>query len=259
MAGLGEFVAQFGVAALVGAALGLAAGGFAKGVVGFALPLIALSLLGSFLPYDVAVALLIVPTLVSNLFQSLRGGLAAALGTLRQFWWMNLVLVVVIALAAQLVVRLPQAVLFATLGLFITVFGFIQLAGWRPRVPPERRGVIETVVAVVGGFFGGIAGIWGPPLVIYLLALGLPKVEMIRAQSLSFLLGSIVLVLAHLRSGVLDSTTLPVSAWMVLPTMLAMFAGYRVHDRLDQDMFRRVTLVVLILAGLNLLRRGLMV
>ena len=64
------FVAAFGTAAAVGAALALAAGGFAKGVVGFALPLIALSAMGSFLPYDAAVALLIVPTLVSNVFQS---------------------------------------------------------------------------------------------------------------------------------------------------------------------------------------------
>lgn len=259
MAGLGEFVAQFGVAALVGAALGMAAGGFAKGVVGFALPLIGLAVLGSFLPYDVAVALLIVPTLVSNLFQSLRGGILAAWGSLRDFWRLNLILVVMIALSAQLVVRLPQAVLFGLLGAFITVVGVVQLAGWRPQVTPARRGAIEVGVAVVGGFFGGIAGIWGPPLVIYLLAVGLPKGEMIRAQSLSFLLGSGVLVVAHLRSGVLDATTLPVSSWLVIPTMLAMFAGYRVHDRLDQDMFRRVTLVVLILAGLNLLRRAFLV
>ena len=259
MAGLEGFVAQFGVAALVGAALGLAAGGFAKGVVGFALPLIALGVLGSFLPYDVAVALLIVPTLVSNLFQSLRGGIVAAWGSLRDFWRLNLILVVMILLSAQLVVRLPQAVLFGLLGAFITVVGVIQIAGWHPRVAEARRGPVEVGVALIGGFFGGIAGIWGPPLVIYLLAIGLPKREMIRAQSLSFLLGSAVLVVAHLRSGVLDATTLPVSGWMVIPTMLAMFAGYRVQDRLDQAMFRRVTLAVLILAGLNLLRRAFLV
>ena len=50
--------------------------------------------------------------------------------------------------------------------------------------------------------------------------------------------------------------TLPVSAWMVLPTMAAMFVGYRVHDRLDQEVFRQATLAVLVLTGLNLLRAG---
>jgi uncharacterized membrane protein YfcA len=257
VAGLEGFVAQFGVAALAGAALGMAAGGFAKGVVGFALPLIGLSVMGSFLPYDVAVALLIVSTLVSNVFQSLRNGFAAAWGSLREFWMLNAILVVTIALSAQLVLQLPQELLFGLLGTFITAFGLSQIAGWQPRVAPGRRRPVEVLTALSGGFFGGISGIWGPPVVMYLLAARLPKAEMIRAQSLSFLLGSLVLLFAHLRSGVLDAVTLPVSSWLVVPTMLAMFAGYRVQDRLDQELFRKLTLAVLVLAGVNLLRRAL--
>ena len=94
-------------------------------------------------------------------------------------------------------------------------------------------------MAVVGGFFGGLSGIWGPPLVMYLVAAELPKAEMLRVQSLSFLLGSVVLLVAHLHSGVLNPVTLPASAWLTLPTMVAMFVGYRVQDRLDQERFRR--------------------
>ena len=257
MLGLEGFIGAYGGWALVGAVFALASGGFAKGVVGFALPLIALSVAGSFVPYQVAVALLIVPTLVSNLFQALRHGLAPALGSLREFWRLNLILVVMIALSAQLVVALPDKVLFGILGVTVSAFGASQLAGWRPRFPMRHRALVETAVALVGGFFGGISGIWGPPLVMYLLAVGLPKTEMVRVQSLSFLLGSFVLLFAHLHSGVLNAVTLPASCWLVLPTMAAMFAGYRVHDRLDQELFRKVTLVVLVLTGLNLLRRAL--
>ncbi len=256
MPGIDGFVAAFGVAAALAAALSMAAGGFAKGVIGFALPLIALSAMGSFLPYDVAVALLILPTLVSNVFQSLRNGLGAAWGSLRVYWRLNLILALSIGLSAQLVVALPDRLLFGTLGAAISGFGISQLAGWRPSFPAARRGAVEASVGLVGGFFGGIAGIWGPPVVMYLLAAGAPRVEMIRAQALSFLLGSLVLIAAHLRSGVLDGLTAPMSAWLVPPTLAAMFAGYLVQDRLDQERFRRVTLYVLVAAGLNLLRRG---
>lgn len=256
LSGVATFVAQFGASALVGAVLAMAAGGFAKGVIGFALPLVGLSVLGSYLPYEVAVALLIVPTLVSNTFQALRNGVAAALGSLRDYWRMNLILVVMIALSAQLVLRLPQAFLLAALGAFITLFGLSQLAGWHPLLPAGRRRLVETLAALVGGFFGGISGIWGPPIIMYLLAARVPKVELIRVQALCFLIGSLVLLFAHLRSGVLDAMTFPVSAWLVLPTMAAMFLGYRVQDRLDQRAFRGLTLAMLILAGLNLLRRA---
>ena len=256
MLGVQEFVSAFGIAASLGAALALAAGGFAKGVVGFALPLIALSAMGSFLPFEVAVALLVVPMLVSNVFQSLRDGLGAAWGSLRGYWRLNLVLTVTIALSAQLVVTLPERLLFGMLGAAIAGFGLSQLAGWRPAFRPARRARVEVGVGLVAGFFGGIAGVWGPPIVMYLLAAGVPRVEMVRVQSLSFLLGALVLVAAHLRSGVLDGSTAPMSAWLTLPTLAAMFAGYLVQDRLDQALFRRVTLFVLVAAGLNLLRRG---
>jgi uncharacterized membrane protein YfcA len=195
--------------------------------------------------------------LVSNLFQTLRQGIGPALGTLRRFWRLNLILVVTIALAAQLVVALPDRLLFGILGAVVTAFGASQLAGWRPRFDLGHRARAEALVALVGGFFGGLSGIWGPPIVMYLIAVDLPKTEMVRAQSLSFLLGSVVLLAAHLHSGVLNAVTLPASAWLVLPTMAAMFLGYRVHDRLDQARFLKVTLVVLVLTGLNLLRRAL--
>lgn len=257
MIGLDQFVATYGLAATFGAAFAMGAGGFAKGVVGFALPLIGVSLAGSFVPFDVAVALLIVPMLVSNLAQGLRGGIAPAIASARRFWLMLVLLGVTIALSAQLVVVLPERALYLILGTVVTSFAATQLAGWRPRFPVHRRTLVESLVSIAAGFLGGVSGIWGPPLVMYLITLDLPKTEMVRVQSLMFLLGSIVLFFAHLHSGVLDATTLPASIWMAVPAMLAMFVGYEVHDRLDQDVFRKAMLVVLILTGLNLLRRAL--
>ncbi len=256
MLGTDGFVAAFGAPAVFMAVLAVAAGGFAKGVVGFALPLIALSMLGSFLPVEAAVALLIGPTLASNVVQGLRGGMQAARDSLARYWRLMAGLMVTIALSAQLVTALPDRVLFAVLGVAITGFGASQLLGWRPVVRPERRGLAEAATALVGGFFGGIGAIWGPPVVMYLLATGVGRVEMIRVQSLCFLAGSVVLTAAHLRSGVLDAVTVPMSAWLVVPTLAAMFLGYRVQDRLDPVRFRQVTLIVLVVAGLNLIRRA---
>jgi uncharacterized protein len=258
MLGLEGFVGAFGGWAVFWAAVAMGAGGFAKGVVGFALPLVGLSGMGSFLPFEVAVALLILPTLVANTMQGLRNGVGAAWLSLVKFWRLNLILVVMIAACAQLVVALPERFLFALLGVSITVFGISQLVGWRPFIAPARRRIWEATTALIGGFFGGISGIWGPPIVMYLLAAEVPKVEMVRVQALCFLLGSVVLLGAHLASGVLNAVTVPMSAWLVVPTVAAMLGGYLVQDRLDQELFRTATLVVLVVAGMNLLRRAAM-
>ncbi|WP_424932835.1 sulfite exporter TauE/SafE family protein [Amaricoccus macauensis] len=256
MLGLDGFLEAFGVTALIGAAFSLGAGGFTKGVVGFALPLVALSAMASFLPYETALALLILPTLVSNVLQALRNGLDAAMTSLRRYWRLVLFTCIMIAVSAQLVVALPDAFFFALLGITITLFGLSQSFGWQPRLPDHHLERVETGVGLVAGFFGGISGVWGPPVVMYLIARHIPKAEMVRVQALVYGVGSVILTLAHSKSGVLNNVTLPVSFWLILPTMAAMFLGYKVQDRLDQAVFRKVTLWVLVAAGLNLLRRA---
>ena len=46
--------------------------------------------------------------------------------------------------------------------------------------------------------------------------------------------------------------------WKVCPAVLGMWIGGQVLDRIDQAMFKRAILVVLLVAGLNLLRRAVM-
>ncbi|MHA1129096.1 MAG: TSUP family transporter, partial [Alphaproteobacteria bacterium] len=116
---------------------------------------------------------------------------------------------------------------------------------------------VQAPIGLVAGFFGGLSGVWGPPILLYLLSQKTPKTEMIRIQGISFLVGAIVLTGAHLQSGLLNETTTPLSAWMIIPAAAGMAIGFKVQDRMDQAKFRKATLIVLLFAGLNLLRRGL--
>ncbi len=250
-------VSEFGLLTVALAFGVMTFAGFVKGAVGFALPMITISGIGSLMSAELAVAAIIVPALITNVMQALRQGLGKAVGTLRTYWRLNLVLMVMIALCAQLVVMLPGWALFVILGAMVSVFGALQLAGWRPVVGPGRQNLAEWFTGLVAGFFGGLAGVWGPPILMYLLARDTPKVDMVRAQGISFLIGSVVLVVAHQRSGLLNDVSFPFSAWLVLPAVAGMLMGQVAQDRLDQVRFRKLTLIVLVFAGLNLLRRGL--
>jgi len=253
-------LAGYGAFAIAAAAAVMLVAGFVKGAVGFALPLIAIGGLGSFLPAQEAVAVIIFPTFLTNFWQTVRQGIGPAVETVRQFWKLNLILGLTIGLAAQLVPRIPSAALFVFLGAMICALAGLQLAGWRPRAPREtrKRAALEIVTGLVAGICGGLSGAWGPPVLFFLIALETEKSLQIRALGLAFTVGSLVLVPAHLASGVLDGRTLPMSLAMCLPTVAGMLAGQLCLDRMDQALFRRVTLAVLCVAGVNLLRRGLM-
>lgn len=232
-------------------------GGFAKGVVGFAMPLIMFAGLGSFLPVEIALAFMVVPTVVTNFFQAFRHGWSAALVVLRAHWRFVTLLCIFIVIGAQLVPVLPGQALLLACGVPITALAVLQLVGWRLRIAPAQYRVAEVIGAVIAGLLGGMTGTWGSPTVTYLTAINLPKADSVRVQGVMFLLGALFLFGAHLQTGVLNAVTLPWSVAMCVPGFLGMWIGTQVQDRLDQEGFRRATLVVLIFAGLNLVRRGL--
>lgn len=231
--------------------------GFVKGVVGFAMPMIMISGLGSILPADIALAALILPTFAANAVQSFGDGTAAALEVVRRFWSFILLMLVFLASSAQLVNLIPDHVLFLVIGAPIVVFALFQLLGWRLRLDPAHRVRDEMALGGLAGFVGGLSGVWGPPLVAYLVAAEVEKREAVRAQGVIYGIGAVALVFAHLRSGVLNTATLPLSAAAILPALAGLWVGSCLHDRMPQTTFRRAMLVVLALAGLNLLRRGL--
>jgi uncharacterized membrane protein YfcA len=147
--------------------------------------------------------------------------------------------------------------MYLILGLPITFFALTQLLGLHLTIRPEQRRRAEVLIGSFAGFVGGLSGVWGPPTVAYLTAIETPKAEQMRVQGVIYGAGAVVLLFAHLRSGVLNAETAPLSLALVVPALLGLALGFRLHNRLDQARFRRATLAVLVIAGLNLVRRGL--
>lgn len=232
--------------------------GFVKGAIGFAMPLILIAVLPSFMPAQTALAALILPVLVTNMHQSLRQGFAPAWQSGRKFWRLILATVIGILISAPFVVVLPQQTMFLLLGAAVVIFTLLQLSGWAPDIAPRWRAPVEFGIGLVGGLYGGISGVWGPPTIVYLLAAKVEKTEMVRVMSVLFAIGAVVLTGAHLRSGVLNAETAVLSAAMLVPAGLGMWLGYKAHDRMDPVRFKRWTLILLALSGLNLLRKGLL-
>jgi len=231
--------------------------GLIKGTVGFGMPMIMISGLGSVMAPEAALAGLLIPTLVSNGWQALRQGVWAALGSMNRFRRFLISGGVVLVFAAQLVPYLPAFALLLLIGVPVSLYAVATLFGGGLRLPPDPGPGVQTGVGVVAGFFGGITGVWGPPTVAMLTAMGTSKTDQMRVQGVIYGLGALALVGAHIASGVLRAETLPLSLSITLPALLGMAAGFRMQDRMDQAMFRRITLFVLLIGGLNLIRKGL--
>jgi hypothetical protein len=232
--------------------------GFVKGVAGFAMPLIMMSAFSAFLTPQQALAGLILPTLITNLSQAFRQGWAPAIGTMKTFHRFLIATLVFIVISSRFVRVIPEAAFLLGLGLPITLFALAQLTGLRLAMRLEHRARAEWMLGAIGGLYGGVSGIWGPPLIIYLLSIGAEKRETVRVQGVVFLMGGVVLMLAHLQSGVLNGQTIPFSAALAVAAQIGQVGGNRIQDRLNPARFRRWTQVLLMLTGANLIRQSLM-
>lgn len=252
---LAAAIEQYGAGALAFATFGFFLGGFVKGAVGFALPMVGIACAATVLPKEAAVAYLAIPVFVTNVWQSVRHGWGAAWQTLRGLRLMIGVMLVALLAATQVLPALEERTFAAILGFVALAYAVLQLAGWQPKV---QRPFADVLFGLLAGVFGGLSGVWGPPTLMLLMTLNLPKQEFVRACGVVFTLGSLPYLLGHWYSGVLNAETAPVSLALVLPTALGMWLGQQVQDRLDGAVFRRWILIVLLAAGANFMRRAIM-
>ncbi len=229
--------------------------GLVKGTVGFAMPMIMISGLSSFMAPELALAGLILPTVVTNGVQAFRLGTSSVTVAIRQFRWFLLAGAACLVIGAQLVPVVSERLFLLILGGPVVLFALAQLLGWQlaHRTQTIR---LDLSFGMLAGLIGGMSGIWGPPTVTYLTAMGTPKKIQVQIQGVIYFLGAILLTVAHVAAGILTRQTALFSLCLVVPAMLGLVAGMYVQDRINQAMFRRVTLFVLLIAGLNLVRRG---
>ena len=119
--------------------------GLIKGIVGFAMPMITIAGLSLILPPEMALAGLILPTLVANGVQALAQGPKAALVSTRQFSVFLLTGLVFLLVSAQLVVQIPREVFLGGIGIMVVSFSLLQLSGYRFQVRRENKVVAFLV------------------------------------------------------------------------------------------------------------------
>lgn len=227
--------------------------GWVKGVVGLGLPTVAMGLLGLVMAPVQAAALLLVPSLVTNLWQFVSG--PDAWGLLRRFTLMLLLSAVGTALGIGLLTAGASRWPPMALGAVLMLYALLALCLPGMRVPARHERVLAPLVGLTTGALSGATGVFVVPAVPYLSALGLRKDELIQALGLSFTVSTLALAVALGLSGSLTGGTLLVSLLALGPALLGMQLGQRARARIDAVAFRRwFFLSMLLLGGYMLLR-----
>jgi uncharacterized membrane protein YfcA len=229
--------------------------GVIKGVVGLGLPTVSMALLALWMPPVRAAALLIVPSLVTNIWQT---GPRATFGSvLRRIGGMQAGIVVG-TLGGALWLGAPGgAWASVALGVALVIYALWGLTGRQLHAPEAHEWWLGPLVGVATGLVTAVTGVFAVPAVPYLQALGFQRDALIQAMGISFTTSTVVLAIGLAGNGSYPMSAVGGSVAMLVPAIGGMVIGTWLRQRLSVAVFRRCFLSGLALLGLYMAVRAM--
>jgi uncharacterized membrane protein YfcA len=229
--------------------------GIVKGVAGMGLPTVAMGVLGAIMSPVSAASLLVIPSFVTNFWQLFTGPDFLAL--IKRLWLMMLGIVVGTLAGSWLLTSANTEYASVGLGSALILYAAHGLWAKPLSVPARLERSLSPVIGLATGLINGATGIFTLPAVPYLQALGLSKDDLIQALGLSFTVSSIALAAGLARGGAFHLGNFTLSALAIIPSLLGMWVGTSVRERISAATFRRWFLIFLAIVGLELVVRPL--
>jgi len=224
--------------------------GFVKGTLGLGLPTVAMGLLAVTMPPGQAIAIVIVPAIVTNIWQTFVGPYLRDI--LKRLWPLMVGTVVGIRLNAGLLTGPYAAYGTVILGLLLVIYAIVGLSKFRFKVARRDEKWIGGIVGVMTGLISAATGVQVIPSMPFMQAIGMERDELVQALGVFFTTATVALAFNLTAAGLLTAATALPGAVAMAASFVGMFIGQAVRSRMEPDVFRRWFLISMILLGIYL-------
>jgi hypothetical protein len=230
--------------------------GFVKGVVGLGLPTVSIGLLGLLMTPAQAAAILVVPSLVTNVWQAVAGGNVISIA--KRLWPMLAGTCIGTALGAVLLPHDDSGQATTWLGLALALYAALGLVKVQFAVPRHAEIWLGLVMGIATGAITVVTGVFVMPGTPYIQSLQFERDKMVQALGLSFTVSTVTLALALAHLGQLRTSVAWPSLIALVAALIGMALGQLVRGRVKEETFRLCFYVGLLLLGAHLALRGLL-
>lgn len=234
---------------MVGFVIGVfALAGMIKGTIGLGLPAVAMGLLTLFISPFQAATLLIVPSMVTNVWQLFAEG--HVLRLVRRFWSLLIGIIVGSIWSVFPTLGHGEFQSEALLGGMLTLYGLYGLfAKNMPNLAPYEK-YLSPVIGYLGGALTVATGVIVIPVVPFLQSLHLKRDDLVQSLGLAFTVSTICLAV-FLQQNPIEA--MPFDYKMALialfPALVGMWLGTKIRYRIPEQKFRKVFFCGLVIFG----------
>lgn len=222
--------------------------GIVKGVIGLGLPTIAMGLLSTVMEPAMAASVLIIPSLVTNIWQLLIGlQFMALIKRLSGF-----IIGVVLGTLLSFLPSLTSASRWTlpVLGMVLIVYGIWGLVAKKMPSSGKHEIWLSPIVGYITGVITAATGVFVIPAVPYLQTLKLNKDELIQALGLAFTASTVALAIKLSIDQQQSEINWSLSLFALIPAVGGMYLGQFFRKIISEKVFRRCFFMGLIGLGI---------
>lgn len=227
--------------------------GIVKGVTGLGIPIIGVAFTAPVIGMQAAVALVLGPSVLTNVWQALVGG--NFLRILQRIWPLLLMSCIGIWFGSGILASADGGYLLLFMGALLIVYSLIALIRARLPSPGRHESWLTPVLGIPAGIIFGMTGSFMVPGTLYIQSLGMPRDMFVQALGIAFVVVSVMLSGAMLQRAILTPELIAMTIGAVIPCIAGMLIGQRLRKHLTEEQFTRIVLVLILLVGIYMIAR----
>ena len=224
---------------------------FLKGLTGLGFSTLCLGMLALFLDLKLAIPLVFLPSLASNVLVMIQSGHFFA--SIKRFWVLYLSAVPGLIAGMTLLHSSEGEGPRAILGAVMLSYGIWALQNEHFSLDQKREKQLRIPIGLVSGFVNGTTGSQIMPIMPFLLSLKMDRDVFVQTMNCAFTFNTLVMMAGLGKLGMLTMPVLTVSFAGIVPVMAGIYLGGIIRRRVSEEIFRRGVLILLIVMGMNLI------
>lgn len=230
--------------------------GFVKGVIGLGLPTVAIGLLGLMMTPAQAAAIMVVPALITNVWQAAAGGDLLPLARRISPMLAGICLGTFLAAAWLPSGNSGQATVW--LGLALLIYSALGLIKIEFAVSRRAERWLSLPVGLLTGAITAATGVYVLPGTPYLHALNLDRHQLVQVLGVSFTVSTVALGAALMHAGEMGMSLAAPVLVAIVTSLAGMWLGQLVRGRVREATFRLWFFLGLLALGVHLALRGVL-
>ncbi len=218
--------------------------GVVKGSIGFGLPTVSISLLAFLIDVKLVIALILIPTLIINIYQLCKGGnLKKIFFETKYFLFFSTISIypgafLLKSFNSQIIIFLIALILITNSILFLTNIKF--------KIPHFDKPITQILIGFINGIIIGMTSIYTMPLVFLLQSLNYNKNTTIQFLGIAFFLYPLAQLFAFSNFELISILIVQDSFLIMIPITLGFLIGQKIRSFISEQLFQKMFYLMLL-------------